>query len=307
VIRRPGALRAGDRIALVAPASGCAREEVERGVVELRRLGFDAVYRGAIFERTLFSAGTAATRAADFIHAWTDRSIAAIVAVRGGYGSAEVLPLLASLAATPAKLFVGYSDTTTLLTWLTCHAGVTALHGPMVDGRLAAGPASYDEASFLAFAQGSVSPVELAPRGLIVLQEGEAAGPLFGGTLTMLTALLGTPFTFDPPPGAVLFLEDVNERPYKLHRLLTQLRQAGVLARASALVFGEMRACDEPGGKLTAIDAVREAIEGFPGPVLFGFPSGHTTGPCWTLPLGVRVRVLAGPAPALIVEESPVA
>jgi muramoyltetrapeptide carboxypeptidase len=98
----------------------------------------------------------------------------------------------------------------------------------------------------------------------------------------------------------------VNERPYKLDRMLTQLRLAGILERAHAVVFGEMRGCDEPGGTPTARDANVGALAGFPGPVLFGFPSGHTTGPCWTLPLGVTARVIASGRPRLVIDEAAV-
>jgi muramoyltetrapeptide carboxypeptidase len=104
----------------------------------------------------------------------------------------------------------------------------------------------------------------------------------------------------------VLFLEDVNERPYRIDRLMMQLRLSGILGRARALVFGEMRGCEEPGGTLNARDVIASFVADFAGPVLFGFPSGHTSGPCWTLPLGVAVRVRAGAEPAVIVEESPV-
>jgi muramoyltetrapeptide carboxypeptidase LdcA involved in peptidoglycan recycling len=85
--------------------------------------------------------------------------------------------------------------------------------------------------------------------------------------------------------------------------MLVQLRQAGVLARARALVFGEMRGCDEADGRVTALDAIRDATREFHGPVLFGFPSGHTTGPCWTLPLGAVVRVVGAPSPVVVIEE----
>jgi muramoyltetrapeptide carboxypeptidase len=101
-----------------------------------------------------------------------------------------------------------------------------------------------------------------------------------------------------------LFIEDVNERPYRLDRMLTQLAQAGVLSRAAALVFGQMRGCDEPDGVVTARDAIRRSVGGFTGPVLYGFPSGHTSGPRWSLPLGVSVRVKGTASPCVIVEES---
>jgi muramoyltetrapeptide carboxypeptidase len=114
---------------------------------------------------------------------------------------------------------------------------------------------------------------------------------------------MGTPYAFMPQGECVLFLEDVNERPYRIGRMLNQLRQAGVLARARALIFGEMQGCEEPGGRATVLDAIRSVTHDFNGPILLGFPSGHTAGPCWTLPFGTAVRVVAGPSPAVILEE----
>jgi muramoyltetrapeptide carboxypeptidase len=175
----------------------------------------------------------------------------------------------------------------------------------MIEGRLAGGADGYDEASFTRLVQGRGAGLELRPAGLTVVRGGGATGPLYGGTLTQLLASLGTPYAFDPPAGCVLFLEDVNERPYRLDRMLTQLRLSGIAGRAAAVVFGEMRGCDEPGGT----PAARAVLDAFAGeldvPALAGFPSGHTTGPCWTLPLGVRVRVTSDP-PSVVVEESPV-
>jgi len=251
----------------------------------------------------VFSAGSPETRAADFARAWADGSVAGLVALRGGYGSAELLPLLHHLRpAVAPKLFIGYSDTTALLSWLTCASGVAALHGPMIDARLSKGAEGYDERSFLSAVRGE-SGVELVPPGLTTLASGEAMGFLFGGTMALLVASLGTPYAFMPPGECILFLEDVNERPFRISRMMTQLRQAGVLARARALIFGAMPGCDEPDGRLTAADAIREATQDFHGPILFGFPSGHTAGPCWTLPLGALVRVVGAPSPAVVVEE----
>jgi muramoyltetrapeptide carboxypeptidase len=215
------------------------------------------------------------------------------------------LPLLdrARIIERP-KLFIGYSDNTSLLSWLTCQCGITALHGPMIEGRLAGG-AGYDERSFLGLVAGG-QRLELAPGGLTVLREGQASGPLFGGTITQLVASLGTPFAFDPPDGCVLFLEEVNERPYRIDRMLTQLALSGLLARARAIVFGEMRGCDEPGGAVTALDAIARTTRECAGPIVVGFPSGHTTGPTWTLPLGVSVCVSTQPRPALLIEDAPV-
>lgn len=302
---KPRALRPGDRIAVVSPSSPFAREEFDGGVDELRRLGYDPVWDASVFERRPMVSGSPATRAAAFLKAWLDPDVAALIAVRGGYGSVHLLPLLAAddLRRSP-KVFIGYSDNTSLLTWLTTGLGITAIHGPMLERRLSRGEAGYDRGSFVRALTAVAG--ELEPAGLEALTNGEAAGPLVGGTLTQIVASLGTPFAFNPPEGCVLFLEDVNERPYRLDRMLTQLRFAGVLGRAAAVVLGEMRGCDEPGGGPSAREVIRDALTGFPGPVLFGFPSGHTAGPCWTLPLGVRARVVSSPRPRVVVEEAAV-
>jgi muramoyltetrapeptide carboxypeptidase len=306
-VLRPPAVNPGARIAVVSPASPFSREEFDRGVAELRHLGYEPSYDEDVFARTgTYLSGAADVRAAAFARAWSDPTVAALIAVRGGYGSVQMLPLLdADVIRKTPKLFIGYSDNTSILSWLTCQCGMTALHGPMIEGRLAKGPAGFDAASMLAFMQNG-SGRTLAPEGLAVVRGGEAVGPLYGGTITQLSASLGTPYAFAPPAGCILFLEDVNERPYRLDRMLTQLRLAGILSRARALVFGEMRGCDEANNQTSALDVVRAFARECGGPVITGFPSGHTTGPCWTLPLGVRVRVVTAPRPSVVVEEAPV-
>jgi len=304
---KPRALRPGDRVAVVSPASAFARDEFDRGIEEIRSLGFEPVWDESVFARDAYVSGSPATRAAAFLKAWFDPGVAALIAVRGGFGSVHLLPLLLAdeLRRTP-KAFIGYSDNTSILTWLTCGCGIAAFHGPMLERRLSRGAEAYDRESFLKVLTAAAPAGALAPDGLVALQPGEAEGRLFGGTLTQLLASFNTRYAFDPPDGAVLFLEDVNERPYKLDRMLTQLRLSGVLGRARAIVFGEMRGCDETGGTPSAKDVIARVLSGFDGPVLFGFPSGHTTGPCWTLPLGVRARVIANAAPRLVIEEAAV-
>ena len=307
-MRKPRPLKSGDRIAVVAPASPFSRDEFDRGVAELRRLGFEPVWDDSVFASECgYLAGPGDVRAHAFLSHWNDPSVSALIAVRGGYGSVHMLPLLhsATLVAAP-KLFIGYSDNTTLLSWLNCGCGITGLHGPMLERRLSIGASGYDKRSFLALTSDGTG-LELAPESLEILRRGHVQGPLFGGTIAQLVASLGTPFAFDPPDGCVLFLEDVNERPYRIDRMLTQLRLSGVLGRARALIFGEMRGCDEPGSTVTAREVIARLTTGFPGPVLFGFPSGHTTGPVWTLPFGVDVRVESNPRPIIVIEEPAVA
>lgn len=304
---KPPALRPGDRVAIVAPASPFAREEFDRGVIELRALGFEPVYSDAVFARDGYLAGPPDLRARDLVDAWTNPSVAAVIAARGGYGSVQILPLLGADAfRRHPKAFVGYSDNTSLLTWLGQDIGLVTFHGPMIEGRFARGAAGYDRDTFLRCLTRAEPLGEIAPPQLEALVPGEAAGELVGGTLTQLVASLGTPFAFDPPAGAVLFLDDVSERPYRLDRMLTQLRLSGLLVRVSAIVFNELPQCDEPGGQSRARDVVRSVLQDFPGPILFGLPSGHTDGATVTLPFGVEARVVARDRAALVIEEAAV-
>ena len=304
---RPVALRPGDRIAVVAPASPCAEEAVRRGALELESQGFEVTVDDRVWAQAGgYLAGEAALRAAHLQEAFADPAIAGIVCTRGGYGSAQILPLLdaAAIAASP-KVFVGYSDITAVHTWLQQRCGLVSFHGPMLEGRFA-DRARYDRDSFVRAVSVTEPMGALVPPGLEIWREGEASGVLVGGTITQLAASLGTPFAFDPPPGCVLFFDEVNERPYRLDRLLTQLVQAGIIGRASAIVFNELPGCDEPGGEVRGADAVRRVLAGFAGPMLAGFPSGHTPGATMTLPFGVHATVVARGRPALVIEEAAV-
>jgi muramoyltetrapeptide carboxypeptidase len=306
-MRKPRALRPGDRVAVVSPASPFKREEFEAGLAEIRSLGFEPVFEESVFARQGYVSGAAAVRATAFTRAWAEPEIAALVAVRGGYGSVQLLPLLDrdAIAHRP-KAFIGYSDNTSLLSWLTLKCGIVSFHGPMVEGRLARGEAGYDRDTFIRCLCRAEPAGDIVHPDVETIVPGEATGMLLGGTLTQLTASLGTPYAFDPPDRFVLFLDEVGERPFRIDRMLTQLRLSGILGRASAVVFGELPSCDEQDGQPTARSTIAAVMEGFRGPVLFGLPSGHTSGATLTLPFGVRATVLAGPQPRLVIEEAAV-
>jgi muramoyltetrapeptide carboxypeptidase len=306
-MQKPRVLQPGDRVAIVAPASPFNRDEFEQGIEEVRRLGFEPVYDESVFARRAYVAGDPAIRASAIQAAWQDSSVGGLIGVRGGYGSAQLLPLLDRQAARRArKPLIGYSDLTSLLTFLTTGCDMVAFHGPMLIGRLGRGNAGYDRDSLLK-AVGRREPMgELASVGLETIRAGEARGLLLGGTLTQLLASLATPFAFSPPSGYVLFIDEVGERPYRLDRMVTQLWQTGLLARASAVVVGELPRCDDPNGETTARSVIVDRLSEFSGPVLLGFPSGHTVGPAMTLPFGVSCRVIGGRQPRLVIEEAAV-
>ena len=304
-ILKPRALCPGDRVAVLALASPFDRVEFTQGVDELRALGFEPVFDDSVFERRGYLAGPAAQRAAALRAAWQDPGIAGVFGVRGGYGSAQLLPLLDSPEARLArKPFVGCSDLTALLVYLTTHCGTVCFHGPMLVN-LAHRASGYDKPSLLGCVATPRPMGELSPSGVEVLNRGEARGVLLGGTLTQLLASLSTPYSFAPPKGYVLLLDDIGERPYRIDRMFTQLRQTGLLATASAVVCAEFPDCDGDGGP-DAQSVIAELLADFRGPVLFGFPSGHTKRPTLTLPLGVTVTVCTAPQPRLIIEEAAV-
>jgi muramoyltetrapeptide carboxypeptidase len=307
---RPRRLRRGDRVALLTLASPSRAEDIEAGADQLRDLGFEPTIGPALgtdAPAASYVAGVAHRRAAQLREAITDPAIAAIIAARGGYGSAQLLPYLdlAEVRRSPT-LLIGYSDITALLDTWTGLAGLVSIHGPMAEGRLARGPEAYDRDSFLRIVSEPLPYGQLATPDAIVVQQGDAIGTLRGGTLTQIAALLGTPWAFASQEPTVLFLDEVNERPYRLDRLLWQLRAAGVFAHVTGVVFNQLPGCDEPGGTVSALDAVRHALDGLPIPVVVGVPSGHTAGPMVTLPLGVQVTLHAGDAVVLSIDESAV-
>src|SRR4029453_17825398 len=193
VMLKPRALHPADRLAVVAPASSFNREEFDRGIEEIRRLGLVPVDDDTVFARDRYLAGPAELRANALRAAWNDPSIAGVVGVRGGYGSAQLLPLLNPEEIRRArKPFIGYSDLTAILTYLTIDCGVVAFHGPMLDRRLSKGETGYDVSSFSRALTNPEPMGELSAPGLETIRDGDAKGMLLGGTLTQLLASMGT-------------------------------------------------------------------------------------------------------------------
>ena len=261
---------------------------------ELRSLGFDVLVPEGIDARTGFTAGTRERRLEELHRLIADDSVAAIVAARGGAGAGGLLERLdPGLVRAHPKPFVGYSDLTFLHLYLG-RLGLPTLHGPMAARELADG--SYDRASFLHGLTGEGEPWRSEAGDLEPLRGGEAEGVLRGGCLSILAAAAGTPWAVDTAgEDTVLFLEDVDERPFRIDRMLLQLRASGALRGVRGVVFGDMRGCSP---KLTEDyrleDVLLRGLAGLDGPVALGLSSGHTASPLVTLPLGARVRLRCG-------------
>ncbi|TYB41502.1 LD-carboxypeptidase [Actinomadura chibensis] len=309
--RRYGRLRRGDRVAVVAPSGPAEPARLEAGCAVLRDLGLDAVVGKHALDRVNLGApgrvrddwhrlaGSDADRAADLQEAWCDPRVRAVVCARGGYGATRVLDLLdwdALRAATGApsgrgpKILHGSSDITALHAAFGARLGVTTSFGPMPAGVLAdLAPAAADGApdERLDGLRAALFGGPVSLPGTRALRPGRAEGPLTGGTLSLLTALLGTPYAPPPARGRVVFLEDVTEAPYRIDRMLVQLLQAGWLDGAAGFALGSWRDCGDP-AELDSVFAARLGPLG--APILAGVPAGH----------GPRQRTLELGAPAVL-------
>lgn len=308
--RRFARLRPGDRVAVIAPSGPVDPGRLEVGCAVLRDLGLDATVAKHALDRDVLSgqgrapdswhrlAGSDADRALDLQTAWCDPGVRAVVCARGGYGATRILDRLDWDAMTEAavdergpKLLHGSSDITALHTAFGARFGITTSFGPMPATHLvAASPGEDRERSLEALRTAWFGEVPVIVPGTHALSPGEAEGPLTGGTLSMLTATLGTPYSPPPAAGSIVFLEDVNEAPYRVDRMLTQLLQAGWFEGAAGVVLGPWTDCGDP-AELDAV--VTGRLDPLGVPVLAGVAAGH--GPRQlTLELGARARLDAG-------------
>ena len=258
VLLKPPPLLPGDKVGVIAPASNVDRQAFNAGCETLRRMGYTPIFQENIFDRDLYFAGTTARRARELEDMFERDDIRAILCARGGYGCNYLLPEIdPDKVWRHPKIFAGYSDITSLLTWFCDVANLVTFHAPMVAKDFAA-EGGVDQASWNA-ATGGQPMWELASHaeyGLSPMVEGRADGVLYGGCLSILVASLGTPYEIRTE-GKVLFLEDANERPYKIDRLLMQLRLAGKLKNIRGIVFGEMLECAAPEASYTLQEVVK--------------------------------------------------
>ncbi len=286
-IIRPHALRPGDMVGIVAPASNIDEKALKAGTKNLQRLGYEPVFLDSILSREIFFAGSPTRRAAELEAMFDNDDLRAVLCARGGYGSNHVLPLLdiQRLKKKP-KIFVGYSDITSLLTWFVDN-GMVAFHGPMVTKDFAH-PGGWDEDAWEAVLEGQGCVMEFGPGSVVEsIVPGEAKGILYGGCLSILVASLGTPYEIQTD-GKILFVEDVGAKPYQVDRMLMQLKLAGKLRRVRGIVFGEMLDCVQPGGQDYSLkDVIVRLVSDLKIPVAFGFPSGHVRSGNVILPFGV--------------------
>lgn len=303
---KPRGLQPGDTIMIVAPAGELIPKRVKQAEKHLVEAGFKVVYQEDLYRVRGYLAGSDERRAEELMQAFTDPDVDAVFPGTGGYGTMRIFDLLDwdKIRANP-KVFVGFSDITGLHIALQMKCELVTFHSPNPQWGLGSPDnlppfaAKYFWRNLLqdqnAAAPGSsdwgfvYEPPSYQPLGVFAGGVGE--GPLCGGNLSLVAAMIGTPYELDTS-GRVLFLEDVNEAPYRIDRMLRQMRLAGQLEKCAAVVLGKFRKCDPDGsGSSLSLDEVfLDYFDGAPYPVVCNFPAGHVTMNA-TLPLGVPARV----------------
>lgn len=301
---KPQAVVADAQWSVIGPASFARPDRVKRGIEALNTLGYEAILAKNTLERgPLYFAGTREQRQMDLHAAFVDPNTSAVMAVRGGYGSNYLLEGLdQAVFEKHPKPFFAYSDLTGIQLRLLDRIGLPVFHGPMLAADFYLKDGVHFE-SFHAALAGQPYSVG-ASEGLRVLKTGAAQGAvrgiLYGGCLSILVSLLGTPWEPETE-GKLLFVEDVGAKPYQIDRMLWQLRVAGKIDRVKGIVFGEMLDCTSPDSAAPDLleNAILNALEGFAGPIAIGLRSGHVSRQNVTLTFGVAAELTFDDSPRL--------
>jgi len=309
----PNRLSYGDTIGVVAPASAPPDpKNIDRSVAALERLGFKPKLAPNVRNRWGFLAGSDRDRAGDLMKMFADHKVRAIICVRGGYGASRLLPRLdfASIRAHP-KIFIGYSDITSLHCAFLVKSNLVSFHGPMLSSDFAGkNLPDFTLQSFLKTLM-RVSPPGSIRDGynrktIAILRRGLVSGPLIGGNLSLLCAALGTSY-LPSFKNCILFFEDLDEVPYRFDRMLTQLLNAGLLQQVRGIAIGINANCQDTKARnareyrQTLEDVFRERLLPLKVPVVTGLPFGHIPLKA-TLPVGVRVTLDALKGDLIIAE-----
>jgi muramoyltetrapeptide carboxypeptidase len=300
-VNKPARLKPGGVIGVAAPAGSVDETALELGLKTIRARGYNVELAEHIFAKKGYLAGQADQRAVDLLKFFRRSDISAIFCARGGFGSIQLLSLLAEALPLPPKIFIGYSDITVLLNWFLQSCGMVTFHAPMVAMDLAQGLGPGSSEHFWGTLNGERSDwtVELGE----IVRPGRATAPLMGGCLSLLVTTLGTPYEIDTR-GKLLFLEDVGEKPYRIERMLTHLKMAGKLDRPAGVLFGDFADCEGEGVR-DLREVVTEIFHDAAFPVLMGMRAGHGK-ENFLLPFGVDMA-LDGYNATLSLMESPVA
>ncbi len=285
-------LEFGDTIGIISPASPEKPEAIKNGIEFLKNLGFKIREGAHLYDRWGYLAGSDKERAQDLMDMFMDKDVDMLLCIRGGYGSMRILPLLDyEIIKNNPKIFMGFSDITALLNVFADRCGLVTFHGPMGSSNIS------DEETlknFLFTIMKASPPYGIeAPPGIPLQSEvpGTAEGILAGGNMSLISCTLGTPYEINFKD-KILFLEDVNEEPYAIDRILTQLLLAGKLQQCRGFILGQFKGCSlqHYERSLTLEEVFRDRIYSLNKPTVSNFQSGHSY-PKLTLPIGAKAKI----------------
>ena len=303
---KPKPLQQGDSVAIIAPASPCDKKLIDKCIASLNELGLKVVIGESCISEHGFLSGTDDIRANDINCMFADKNIKGIFALRGGYGCARLLDLLDfKLIKKNPKIFIGYSDITALHIAINQKSKLITYHGPMISTELIKGLDEYSADYYKKFIFGNEKVEELFnPEGntLEVINNGIASGQLIGGNLSLICSSLGTKYEINTK-NKILFLEEVEEVPYKVDRMLTHLKQSGKLKDVNGIILGAFTNCIAPNNKksLSLQEVFNEIILPLKKPTISNLVCGHCL-PTLTLPLGEKVLLDANNKKVKILE-----
>jgi muramoyltetrapeptide carboxypeptidase len=298
---KPPRLKAGDKLAIVAPGSYISEEELQDSIKNLSQLGFEATYSEKVLLQSGYFAGTDNDRAKDLMEKISDKKIKGIICARGGYGCSRILPMLDYdvIRANP-KVLIGYSDITALLYGIYQKSGLISFHGPV-------GTSTFNDYSVHNFKRvlmnpernetfkNSTSGDDENVYGVTSIVKGKGKGRLVGGNLSIMVSLIGTEFDVDYS-GKIIFMEEIGEEPYRVDRMLTQLIQAGKFKNAAGVMMGIFRKCEvKENSDLTVksfnlMEVLKDRFESLKIPVVYGMSFGHVKDK-FTIPFGALAEL----------------
>jgi muramoyltetrapeptide carboxypeptidase len=283
-------LKKGDTIGIVAPANNARREDVLEGKKKIEKLGYKVILSKSIFDRWHSFAGQDQDRISDINDFFKDPDIDAIICLRGGYGSIRMVEELdIDIVKANPKIFIGYSDITTLHTKLNRDANLITFHGPMVTSNFL-DIDDFTLESLLQLVENPTGRVLVNPVPLKRLSGGIAIGEVVGGNLITLMGDMGTPNQLDLSD-KILFIEEINEPTYKIDRALTQLLNSGELNKVKGIILGDFNNCGKASeDDISLMELFEDRLLGLGVPIIYNFKSGHCK-PMVTLPLGGKIKL----------------
>ncbi|HCY74541.1 MAG TPA: LD-carboxypeptidase [Ignavibacteriales bacterium] len=313
-IIKPPRLKAGDKLAIVAPGSYISEEELQDSIKNLNQLGFETTYSKKVLLQSGYFAGTDKDRADDLMEKFSDKSVKGIVCARGGYGCARILPLLDyEVIRSNPKVLIGYSDITALLYGIYKKSGLITFHGPV-------GTSTFNDYSVNNFNKVLINPerTSLFPNstsgedeniyGVTTITKGKGKGRLVGGNLSIMVSLIGTEFDVDYS-NKIIFIEEIGEEPYRVDRMLTQMIQAGKFENAAGVMMGIFRKCevkkesDLTAKSFTLMEVLKDRLGSLKIPVVYGMSFGHVKDK-FTIPFGLLAELDAGKQTFTLLEKA---